>query len=93
MKGTKGKATPSRRTKTCDKLDRMFAWLDGELTPAKAGAIEDHLSTCDRCGGLAEDLRRAIAACRLAGDCRIPAAVHRRARARARKMVAGGRRR
>jgi anti-sigma factor RsiW len=71
----------------------MFAWLDGELTRTQARAIDDHLSTCDRCGDLAEDLRRAIAACRLAGDCRIPAAVHRRARARARRMLHAGHRR
>jgi anti-sigma factor RsiW len=69
------------------RIDRMFEWIDGELTPAQARVIEQHLETCDGCGGLAEDLRRAIAACRMAGDCRIPATVHRRARARARQMM------
>lgn len=73
-----------------DRVDQMFEWIDGELTPAQARIIEQHLATCDCCGGLAEDLRRAIAACRLAGDCRIPAAVHRRARARARQLMRQG---
>jgi anti-sigma factor RsiW len=75
-----------------DRLDDVFAWLDGELTPHRARVIEEHVSRCASCGGLAEDLRRAIAACRMAGDCRIPATIHRRARARAAQMLRAGRR-
>jgi anti-sigma factor RsiW len=74
-----------------DRLDDLFAWLDGELAPARARVIERHVAACDRCGSLAEDLRRAIAACRMAGDCRIPATIHRRARARAAQMLRAGR--
>ncbi len=78
----------AKRSGPCeDRLDQIFAWLDGELPPARARAIETHVATCESCGGLAEDLRRAIAACRMAGDCRMPATIHRRARARARKIL------
>jgi anti-sigma factor RsiW len=73
-----------------ERIDQMFGWIDGELTSAQARAIEEHLETCDCCGGLAEDLRRAIAACRMAGDCRIPLTVRRRARARARQIMRQG---
>jgi anti-sigma factor RsiW len=65
----------------------MFAWLDGELTRAQARVIERHLATCGCCGGLAGDLRQAIAACRMAGDCRVPKDVHRRAKARAKALL------
>jgi anti-sigma factor RsiW len=74
-----------------DRLDDVFAWLDGELTPARARVVEKHVAGCESCGGLAEDLRRAIAACRMAGDCRMPTSVHRLARARARKLLRAGR--
>ncbi|MCC7042941.1 MAG: zf-HC2 domain-containing protein [Acidobacteria bacterium] len=86
------KAAVTRAPRPCeDRLDEVFAWLDGELSPARARVVERHVASCDRCGGLAEDLRRAIAACRLAGDCRIPATIHRRARARALQLLRAGR--
>jgi anti-sigma factor RsiW len=71
------------------RLDQLFAWLDDELPGPAARTIERHVSRCEHCGGLADDLRRAIAACRIAGDCRVPEAVHRRARARARALIGG----
>jgi anti-sigma factor RsiW len=70
-----------------DRLEQLFGWIDGDLTPARARVVAAHVASCPECGGLAEDLRRAIAACRLAGDCRIPATVHRRARARALQLL------
>lgn len=75
-----------------ERLEQLFAWLDGDLPPARARAIATHVARCPECGGLAEDLRRAIAACRLAGDCRIPATIHRRARARALQLLRAGHR-
>lgn len=78
---------PSMSGECRARLDQVFAWLDGELRPAEARAVERHVTTCESCGGLAEDLRRAIAACRAAGDCRVPTSVHRLARARARALI------
>jgi anti-sigma factor RsiW len=91
-KTTKSTAKPSagaRKTAApCEeRLDQLFAWLDGDLPAAGRRAIERHLESCARCGGLAEDLRRAMAACRMAGDCRVPATIHRRARTRARQLM------
>jgi len=71
------------------RLEQVFAWLDGELSRSEARAIAAHIATCECCGGLAEDLQRAIAACRAAGDCRVPKHVHQRARARARALLRG----
>lgn len=72
-----------------DWLEPVLAWLDGELTPAAARRVSRHVAACPRCGGLAEDLRRAIAACRMAGDCRVPTSIHRRARSRAQRIISG----
>jgi len=88
MKVTKTSKDAAAAQGPCqDRLDQLFGWLDGDLTRTETRSFERHLRTCDRCGALAEDLRRAIEACRLAGDCRMPATLQRRARARARALM------
>lgn len=81
-------AKKTAATRDCrQQIDTLFAYLDSELTPARARRIEQHLASCDCCGALAESLRRAMALCRAAGGCEVPAKVHRRAVARARTIM------
>jgi anti-sigma factor RsiW len=68
-------------------LSELFAYLDGELSPARCRVIERHLKDCRCCGTLADGLRDAIAACRARGRQRVPAPVHRKARAAARALM------
>lgn len=70
-----------------DWIDAVFNWIDGDTTTARARAITRHVAGCVRCRTFADDLRQAIALCRAAGDCRVPATIHRRAKARARAML------
>jgi hypothetical protein len=44
---------------------RLSVWLDGELPPATAGAVDSHLAGCERCRTRAEELRHVS---RLVGD-------------------------
>ena len=37
--------------------EQLSAYLDGELNPREAAAVERHLSTCDACAALLEELR------------------------------------
>ncbi len=84
----KPKALPARSV--ChDRLDQVFAYLEGEGTAHARRALEQHLATCDDCANLVAGLRTAIDACRAAGGCRVPADVQRLARARARVLLRG----
>lgn len=43
---------------TCDRVrEDLVAWIDEELEPAAAAAVEEHLSGCAACGAEAERLR------------------------------------
>jgi anti-sigma factor RsiW len=68
-------------------LAELFAYLDGELAPARCRVIERHLANCACCGRLAERLRRSIAACRAAGRARLPARARTRACARIQQLL------
>jgi anti-sigma factor RsiW len=78
---------PARPRDCRTQLSALFAYLDGELSPAQCRAIERHLADCTCCGGLAAGVREAIAACRAVGAARIPAGVQRKARIAARRLV------
>lgn len=68
-------------------LMELSRHLEGELTPARARAVAKHLDGCECCGTMAERLKRTIAACRAAGQPRLPADVRARARARIRHLM------
>jgi anti-sigma factor RsiW len=70
------------------RLERLFAYLDGELDGRSAAALERHLDGCECCGGLALSLKRTIASCREAGAPPLPKAVQSRARARVKALLA-----
>ena len=85
---------PARRTRPAPsgdcraQLSELFAYLDGDLTPARCRIIERHLQHCPCCDHLAASRRRASDACQLVGCSRTPAAVRRKAEGRARALAA-----
>lgn len=79
-----------KRTKSdqCDVLvERLSAYLDGDLGPSACARIQQHASACPRCAALIEDLQETTGACRRAGRQPLPAAVRVRARARMRELL------
>jgi len=42
----------------CQKIEALLSgWLDGELSTAEAGALDEHLEGCDMCRAMADDLQ------------------------------------
>lgn len=77
-------------TRNCEaELVTLSQYLEGDLTPRRARALEEHLAACSCCATLADSLRDAIARCRSAEVRRIPADVRARARERVRALLAG----
>ncbi len=77
-------------TRNCEaELVTLSQYLEGDLTPRRARALEEHLAACSCCATLADSLRDAIARCRSAEARRIPADVRARARERVRALLAG----
>ena len=81
-------ARPSARCRTL--LLELSQYLDGELTPARRRTIERHVAECECCGTMAARLRKAVAACRAAGNRRPPRDVRSRAAGRVRALIAQG---
>jgi anti-sigma factor RsiW len=69
-------------------LRQVSRYLDGDLTPAKCRAVEQHCRTCASCRRRAGAVCRMIGLCRRAGRRRVPAAVTKRAAATARRLIA-----
>ena len=67
------------------RIQEISDYLDGDLSPARAAALEQHLDACVCCTDFATSLRQAVLACRAAGFCQLP---EDRARPRARRRVA-----
>ena len=73
---------------SCDVVvERLSAYLDGDLGPAACARIRGHAGTCRRCTALIEDLQKTAGVCRRAGREPLPAAVRARARARMRALL------
>lgn len=68
-------------------LERLSAYLDGDLPASECDDIAAHASTCARCGAILDDLRRTTGLCRRAATEPLPDAVRRRARIRIRELV------
>jgi anti-sigma factor RsiW len=68
-------------------LAELFDYIDGELTPIRCRALEQHLASCTCCGTLAGNLRKAIALCREEGRRQLPTAVRNRARQRVKALL------
>jgi anti-sigma factor RsiW len=71
-------------------IERLSAFLDGDLAPAECARIARHTARCRRCRALTKELRATIGACRQAADVPLPPAVRARARAEVRKLIATG---
>ncbi len=56
----------------CFKIEEIYAYLEKEITPQKARAIEEHFHHCSRCRSLAEDRRRFLDACSHLPDWPLP---------------------
>jgi anti-sigma factor RsiW len=73
-----------RGSNQCDLLiERLSAYLDGDLGRAACDRIRAHAGTCQRCGVLITDLQRTVGICRAAGRAPLPGPV----RARAKKYI------
>lgn len=87
-------ATPSRRATppvalTCRRGIDLWAYLDGELTTARARAVAGHVTACQVCARQARRLRAMLEECRSAGCQQLPREVRLRARARVRALMRG----
>ena len=72
------------RSRQCDLLiERLSAYLDGDLGRAACDRIRAHARTCQRCGVLITDWQRTVGICHAAGRAPLPAPV----RARAKKYI------
>lgn len=65
----------------------LWAYLAGDLTPARARAAERHVLECAVCAARARRLRAILEACRTAGCQQLPADVRARAKARVKALV------
>jgi len=82
--------TQVRRRAGCRaRLEQLFDYIDGELSPSRVRALETHLRDCSCCGTLEQELRRSVAACRAAGKARLPRDVRMRAQQRVRNVLRG----
>jgi anti-sigma factor RsiW len=89
--------THARRGPGCRALlEQLFKYIDAELSPSRVKVLENHLRQCSCCGRLERELRRSVAACRDAGQARLPRDVRLRAQRRVRALLrateGGGRR-
>jgi anti-sigma factor RsiW len=80
-------ARRSRPSARClARLEEMSAYLDGELTPARARALEKHMTGCPCCRWLESQLRLTSRLCRDTGVT-MPPAERAAARARVRALL------
>jgi len=73
-----------KKAEGCDVLiERLSAYLDGDLGPAACDRIQAHAKTCARCAALIADLQQTVGICHKAAQAPLPAPV----RARARRFI------
>ena len=68
-------------------LERLSAYLDGDLPGADCKRIEAHARRCPRCASVLEDLRKTTSLCRRAAGRPLPPSVRRMARERIRRLL------
>lgn len=68
-------------------LERLSAYLDGDLLAKECDAIARHAETCERCAAVLADFKRTTGLCRKAAKQPLPAAVRDRARARIMELM------
>ncbi len=79
---------PARPDARCRALLlELSRYLDGELTPDRCRAIEQHIESCTCCATMAVRLRETMEACRAAREQQLPRDVRERARARIKALL------
>jgi len=68
-------------------IERLSAYLDGDLGPSACAGITRHARGCLRCQALIKELKSVTGHCRAAGQTPLPALVRIRARARMRALI------
>ena len=68
-------------------LQRISAYLDGELDASACDEVERHCLECAACASVVDGLRRTVGICRAAGAAPLPEAVRQRARDRVRTLL------
>jgi len=68
-------------------LERLSAYLDGDLPASACRKIEAHAETCPRCTDVLDELRRTTGLCRHAGERPLPPAVRKIARDHVRRLL------
>ena len=58
-------------------VDELTDWMEGALTAAERGAIEEHLAICPHCVRYLDQMRATLATLRHAADGGVPPALHR----------------
>lgn len=72
----------------CDvMLERLSAYLDGDLPASACRAIERHAAGCPRCKAVLQDLKTTVGLCHRAAATPLPVDIRRRARARVRQIM------
>jgi anti-sigma factor RsiW len=73
-------------------LERVSAYIDGELDAAECHTIEAHCQTCPRCATFIDSLRHTVGLCREAGDRPLPESVRRLAQERIAELISRSKR-
>ncbi|MEI6244449.1 MAG: zf-HC2 domain-containing protein [Acidobacteriota bacterium] len=76
------------RRPSCDMLiERLSAFLDGDLSAVECARISRHASTCPRCTTLTAELRSTVGLCQRAASTPLPPALRARARASIKRLL------
>jgi len=68
-------------------LERLSAYLDGDLPGSACRRIEAHAKACARCTAVLDDFRKTTGLCRKAGERPLPPAVRKTARDHVRRLL------
>jgi anti-sigma factor RsiW len=77
-----------KKATACDLvLERLSAYLDGDLPASECRSIQAHARACARCTEVLGDFRRTTGLCRRAGEQPLPPAVRKLAKAHIRRLM------
>ncbi|MGE5244281.1 MAG: anti-sigma factor family protein [Betaproteobacteria bacterium] len=73
-------------------LERVSAYIDGELEDVECHAIEAHCQACPTCAAFIDSLRHTVGLCREAGGRPLPESVRALARSRIAELISRSKR-
>jgi anti-sigma factor RsiW len=68
-------------------IERLSAFLDGDLSTTECGRISRHAASCPRCTRLTAELRSTVGLCQRAASTPLPPALRRKARASIQRLL------